>query len=117
MGAVAVDDELKGLPIMLKVEEAARVLRIGRTLAYELAARFEAGDPIGLPVVRLGTCLRVPRWALLELIRHGRVASDLHAAGGAVMQREHAVEEAAAASSRRRRATGTGSQLSLLEQD
>jgi NADPH-dependent 2,4-dienoyl-CoA reductase/sulfur reductase-like enzyme len=55
------------LPLMLKVEEAARVPRIGRTLAYELASRFEAGDCTGLPVVRLGVLLRVPRWALAEV--------------------------------------------------
>ena len=35
MEAAEESNELSGLPIMLKVEEAARVLRIGRTLAYE----------------------------------------------------------------------------------
>ncbi len=28
----------------------------------------------GLPVLRLGSCLRVPRWALAELIATGQVA-------------------------------------------
>ncbi len=64
---------------MLTVPEAARELRIGRTLAYQLVAAFEAGDPTGLPVLRLGNCLRVPRWALDELIRHGRVVTDVNA--------------------------------------
>lgn len=62
------------LPLLLTVEEAAAVLRIGRTLAYSLARRYEeTGGVDGLPVVRLGNCLRVPRWALLELACTGRV--------------------------------------------
>jgi hypothetical protein len=65
-----------GLPLVLGVEEAAEVLRIGRTLAYALAKRYEAtGGVEGLPVIRLGGCLRVPRWALLELALNGRTVS------------------------------------------
>lgn len=61
-------------PLLLTVEEAAGVLRIGRSLAYELARQYEASDGReGLPVMRLGSCLRVPRWALAELIATGRV--------------------------------------------
>jgi hypothetical protein len=64
------------LPLLLTVEEAAGVLRIGRTLAYALARRYgTSGGVAGLPVIRLGNCLRVPRWALLELARGGRVVS------------------------------------------
>ena len=59
---------------LLTVDEAARVLRIGRSLAYQLAREYEAsGGVSGLPVIRLGGCLRVPRWALLELALYGRV--------------------------------------------
>jgi len=59
---------------VLTVEEAASVLRIGRSLAYQLAREYDAsGGVTGLPVVRVGGCLRVPRWALLELAHCGRV--------------------------------------------
>jgi hypothetical protein len=48
-------------PAFLTVEEAATVLRIGRTAAYLLARQWEATDGAeGLPVVRLGRLLRVP---------------------------------------------------------
>jgi hypothetical protein len=64
------------LPLLLTVEEAAAVLRIGRTLAYGLARRYEAsGGVAGLPVIRVGNRLRVPRWALLELACSGRVVA------------------------------------------
>ena len=59
---------------LLTVAEAAELLRIGRSLAYQLAGEYIAsGGVSGLPVVRLGGCLRVPRWALLELALTGRV--------------------------------------------
>ncbi len=65
-----------GLPLVLGVEEAAEVLRIGRTLAYALTKRYGAtGGVDGLPVIRLGGCLRVPRWALLELALNGRTVA------------------------------------------
>lgn len=61
-------------PALLTIEEAARVLRIGRSLAYQLAREYDAtGGVSGLPVIRLGGCLRVPQWALLELALTGRV--------------------------------------------
>src|SRR5688572_21393586 len=51
-----------GLPDFLTVEEAAWVLRIGRTAAYQLARRYRAtGGAEGLPVIVLGRLLRVPR--------------------------------------------------------
>ena len=53
--------EPDGPPAFLTVEEAAAVLRIGRTAAYLLASRWEdTGGAEGLPVVRFGRLLRVP---------------------------------------------------------
>jgi len=53
----------------LTVEEAARVLRIGRTTAYALAREWRAtGGRSGLPVLELGRSLRVPRAALERLL-------------------------------------------------
>ena len=77
MSAVAVlEQSAKEPPLLLTVEEAAEVLRIGRTLAYTLARRYQAtGGRAGLPVVRVGHRLRVPRWALMELAVNGRVVS------------------------------------------
>lgn len=54
---------------MFTVEEAAAALRIGRGLAYDLAGLYLAtGGAEGLPVVRLGRCLRVPRAKLEQLL-------------------------------------------------
>ena len=62
------------LPALLTVEEAARFLTIGRSLAYRLAHEYIAsGGTTGLPVIQLGGCLRVPRWALIVLATTGRV--------------------------------------------
>ena len=63
-------------PWVYTVEEAGERLRIGRTKAYDMAGQYEkTGGREGLPVIRLGNCLRVPRWALLELAELGRVVS------------------------------------------
>ena len=60
---------------LLTVREAADFLRVGRTLGYQLADDYlRSGGTTGLPVIRLGEkCLRVPRWALVELATTGRV--------------------------------------------
>ena len=56
---------LEELPEFLTIEEAAAVLRIGRTSAYLLAQQWRhTGGRSGLPVQRLGRLLRVPRSAL-----------------------------------------------------
>ena len=67
-------DEWHALPIMLTVEEAARVFRIGRSKAYEMAATYTStGGMQGLPCLRLGDLLRVPKFALHEYVTTGRV--------------------------------------------
>jgi excisionase family DNA binding protein len=56
-------------PDLLTVEEAARVLRIGRTSAYELVRRYLATNGAeGVPARRIGRQLRVPRHGLEELL-------------------------------------------------
>jgi hypothetical protein len=65
-------------PVLLTVEEAARVLRIGRTKAYDMAREWRVtGGKAGLPVVDFGNVLRVPVAALAE--RLGVDASQLTA--------------------------------------
>ncbi|MGA9597196.1 MAG: helix-turn-helix domain-containing protein [Acidimicrobiia bacterium] len=57
------------IPLLLTVEEAGELLRIGRTKAYAMAREWrETGGHSGLPVVDLGHVLRVPRSALEEMI-------------------------------------------------
>jgi hypothetical protein len=59
---------------LLKIAEAAAELRISVSLAYQLAHEYlNSGGAAGLPVMRFGTCMRVPRWALDVLITTGRV--------------------------------------------
>ena len=71
-----------GLPDLLTVEEAARVLRVGRTKAYAMAAEWRAtGGRSGLPVVDFGHTLRVPRRALETLIGAPLTASTVAAPG------------------------------------
>jgi excisionase family DNA binding protein len=50
------------LPLTLSVEEAAKLLGVGRGLAYDAARRGE------LPTIRLGRRLLVPTARLLELV-------------------------------------------------
>jgi Helix-turn-helix domain len=70
-------DTVSESPALMTVAEAAAMLRIGRSKAYEMARQYLAtGGRDGLPVIRLGAgCLRVPRWALLVLVHAGRVVS------------------------------------------
>lgn len=56
-------------PDVLTVEEVARILRIGRNSAYALARQWlSTGGREGLPAVRLGRNVRIPRPALEQLL-------------------------------------------------
>ena len=66
---------MTGLPDLLTVEEAARVLRIGRTKAYAMTVEWRrTHGRTGLPVVDFGNALRVPR-CQLEAIVGGPITS------------------------------------------
>lgn len=70
--------DLNDLPEMLRVDEAATFLRIGRNRAYEETALFlRTGGAAGLPCIRIGRSLRVPRHALRQW-----VAAQLPATSG-----------------------------------
>lgn len=61
-GSRPLDAELSAAVSVYTVEETARLLRIGRSAAYEAVRRGE------IPALRLGRRLRVPRRALEELL-------------------------------------------------
>ena len=54
-------------PVLLRAEEVSRLLRIGRTMTFQLIA---SGD---LPVVRIGRAVRVPKSELARWIRERTV--------------------------------------------
>ena len=59
---------------LLTIKEAAAAMRVSLSLGYQLAHEYlNSGGAAGLPVLRFGTCMRVPRWALDVLIKTGRV--------------------------------------------
>ena len=53
---------IESAPLVLTVEETAKLLRIGRSAAYDAARRGE------IPAVRIGRSLRVPRHALEAML-------------------------------------------------
>ncbi len=64
---MASTDEFSDLPLLLTVEEAARVLRLGRSTAYGFVNHYlDSGGVNGIPAIRVGSSIRVPRWALVE---------------------------------------------------
>ncbi len=82
-------------PDVFTIAEVAVILRIGRTTAYELAARdLATGGGVGLGVVRVGNQLRVRR-ASLEAMVGGPVSWPVSAgpAGSSNVVRLSAVPE------------------------
>jgi hypothetical protein len=60
---------LDELPDILTLPEAAAVLRIGRTAAYEQARRWlDTGGRDGIPVIRVGRQFRVLRSSLVQML-------------------------------------------------
>jgi hypothetical protein len=57
-------DELAALPPILDVPTAARVLDIGRSLAYDLVRH----DQWPTPVIRVGKLIKIPTAPLLDLL-------------------------------------------------
>ena len=55
-------------PLLYSVEEAARLLGLGRTSMFHLVTRGEVGS------VKIGRCRKIPREALAEYIE--RLRSD-----------------------------------------
>ncbi len=62
---------LDDLPPFLTVEQAAKVLQLGRSKTYELTVEWQfSSGASGLPFVWFGSQKRVPRAALVRLIEH-----------------------------------------------
>jgi excisionase family DNA binding protein len=62
--------DIADAPDMMRVEEAAAVLRVSRNLAYDAIAEFfRTEGQSGLPAIRLGRVLRVPKSTLLEWVQ------------------------------------------------
>jgi excisionase family DNA binding protein len=60
---------LDDLPPFMTVEQAAKVLQLGRSKTYELTVEWElTAGKSGLPFVKFGVQKRVPRAALVRLI-------------------------------------------------
>ncbi|MCD7757094.1 MAG: helix-turn-helix domain-containing protein [Clostridiales bacterium] len=54
---------LDDLPVTLRMDEVAAVLKVSRNTAYALVRRGV------LPSLRIGRCLRVPKQSLLSFLR------------------------------------------------
>jgi len=63
---------MQGERVTFTVEETARLLGIGRQLAYD---RVKTGE---IPVIKVGRRLLVPRRALEKLLEQGRPFTPVH---------------------------------------
>lgn len=60
---------LEELPPFLTVEQAAKVLQLGRSKTYELTVEYErTGGETGLAFLRFGHQKRIPRTVLVRLL-------------------------------------------------
>jgi hypothetical protein len=59
-------DELDDL---LTIEQAGKLIHVGRCSAYEMASMYEANPETGMPVVNIGRKKFVPKWELLKRFR------------------------------------------------
>ena len=94
---VAIEQALAHLPLMLTVEQTCEALGIGRSLGYAQVRRYLATQGReGIPVVRIGTAVRIPRTGLVDLLLLTPATSSR---GAALL---HVVPTTKARSSRRR---------------
>jgi len=69
---MATTDEFSDLPLLLTVEEVARLFRLGRSTAYERVNIYlDTAGVAGIPAIRVGSSIRAPRWALIEWLTTG----------------------------------------------
>jgi hypothetical protein len=54
---------------LLTVEEAGRLIHVGRCMAYEMASMYESNPATGIPTVSIGRKKFVPKWELLKRFR------------------------------------------------
>ena len=100
-------------PDFLTLEEAARIARIGRTTAYDIAREYEAtAGASGLPVVRFGKQLRVPRYRLEEWLG-GPITWPIHDDDAPVAFPSASITSAPSSTRSTRRATRPATQDAL----
>lgn len=69
--------EIDDLPGMLRIDEAAELLRVSKSHVYAVVAEYERTEgESGLPAIRVGHAIRVPREALREWIEASLRARD-----------------------------------------
>jgi excisionase family DNA binding protein len=86
------------MPFMLTVDQAAKVLSIGRTNIRDKIKRYlESGGAAvdGIPAVRIGKCVRVPRDRLLDWIDAGCVNVQAEAGQDELLRRRRPDEPSA----------------------
>jgi hypothetical protein len=65
----SIEAAVADLPLMLSVEQTCKVLGIGRSLAYSQVRRnLATGGREGIPALRIGSVIRVPRAGLIDLM-------------------------------------------------